>query len=293
MNARRKGVLLVAAAALLWSTGGIGIKAVSDQALKVTFFRSLFAAIALMLFLPRDVWARRRWSSTTVFVGSIISYAACLTTFVVATKWTTAANAIFLQYAGAVWVLLLSPLVVHEPMRARDAVAIAVALGGMALFFVGRFEAQGMAGNAMALLSSVFFAALILSLRREQRASQATVTWGNVVTALCVLPFIVFDLRLTLRSFAVFLFLGAIQIALAYFLFTRGLAYVTATQASLTGMLEPVANPIWVFLFLGERPSVFAVAGGAIVLAAIAWHTLSEGERPSRPGETGVLPKQE
>jgi drug/metabolite transporter (DMT)-like permease len=275
MNARRKGVLLVAVAALLWSTGGIGIKAVSDQALKVTFYRSLFAAIALMLFLPRDVWARRRWSSTTVFVGSIISYAACLTTFVVATKWTTAANAIFLQYAGAVWVLLLSPLVVHEPMRARDAVAIAVALGGMALFFVGRFETRGMAGNAMALLSSVFFAALILSLRREQRASQATVTWGNVVTALGVLPFIVFDLRLTLRSFAVLLFLGMIQIALAYFFFTRGLAYVTATQASLTGMLEPVANPIWVFLFLGERPSVFALAGGAIVLAAIAWHTLT------------------
>ena len=119
MNARRKGVLLVAAAALLWSTGGIGIKAVSEPALKVTFYRSLFAAIALMIFLPRRTWATRRWSSTAIFIGSIVSYAACLTTFVVATKWTTAANAIFLQYAGAIWVLLLSPIVVHEPMRSR------------------------------------------------------------------------------------------------------------------------------------------------------------------------------
>lgn len=273
MNARRKGVLLVAAAALLWSTGGIGIKAVAEPPLKVTFYRSLFAAVALMLFLPRQAWATRRWSSTAAFVGSIISYAACLTTFVVATKWTTAANAIFLQYAGAIWVLLFSPLVVHEPMRSRDAIAIGVALAGMALFFVGKFEPRGMAGNAMALLSSVFFAALILSLRREHRASQATVTWGNVVTALAVLPFI--DLHLTLTSLAVLLFLGAFQIALAYFFFTRGLGYVTATQASLTGMLEPICNPIWVLLFLGERPSPFAIAGAVIVLAAIAWHTLS------------------
>jgi drug/metabolite transporter, DME family len=275
MNARRKGVLLVAAAALLWSTGGIGIKAVAEPALKVTFYRSLFAAIALMLFLPRDAWATRRWSSTAVFVGSIISYAACLTTFVVATKWTTAANAIFLQYAGAIWVLLFSPLVVHEPLRARDAVAIGVALGGMALFFVGRFETRGMAGNAMALLSSVFFAALILLLRREHRASQATVTWGNVLTAFGVLPFIASNLRLSLMSVGVLLFLGAFQIALAYFLFTRGLEYITATQASLTGMLEPIANPIWVFLFIGERPSPFAIAGAVVVLMAIAWHTLS------------------
>ncbi len=274
MNARRYGVLLVAAAALLWSTGGIGIKAVAEPPLKVTFYRSLFAAITLMLFLPRGAWTTRRWSSSPVFVGSIISYAACLTTFVVATKWTTAANAIFLQYAGAIWVMLLSPLVVHEPMRTRDAAAIAVALGGMALFFVGRFETRGMAGNALALLSSFFFAALILSLRREQRAAQATVTWGNVLTAASVLPFIARDLGITLVSFAILAFLGVIQIALAYVLFTRGLAIVTATQASITGMLEPVFNPIWVLLFLGERPSVFAVAGGAIVLAAIAWHTM-------------------
>src|SRR5436305_3696123 len=143
MHARRKGILLIAGAALLWSSGGIGIKAIADSALKVTFYRSLFAAVALLLFLRRV-----RWSKSLAFAGAVICYAACLTTFVVATKWTTAANAIFLQYAGVVWVLLLSPIVVHEPMRARDAIAVAAAMGGMALFFVGRFESRGMAGNA-------------------------------------------------------------------------------------------------------------------------------------------------
>ncbi len=269
MHPRRKGILLIAAAALFWSTGGIGIKAIADSALKVTFYRSLFAAVALLLFLRRV-----RWRRSLAFAGAVLCYAACLTTFVVATKWTTAANAIFLQYAGVVWVLLLSPVVVHEPMRGRDAIAITVALGGMALFFVGRFEARGMAGNAMALLSSVFFALLILALRREQQSAQAAVTWGNVACAAAMLPFVARDLALTPKSFAVLAFLGFVQIAVAYVLFVRGLAHVTATQASLTGMLEPIANPVWVFLFLGERPSAYAIAGGAVVLAAIAWHTM-------------------
>ena len=274
MIERRRGVIWVVAAALLWSTGGIGIKGIADSPLKVTFYRSLFAAIALFVVFGRDVWGRRRWKSTAAFIAAIICYGACLTAFVIATRWTTAANAIFLQYAGVIWVLLLSPLVVREPMRARDVIAIVVAISGMALFFVGKFETRGMAGNAMALVSSVFFAGLILALRREHDAAQAAVTWGNVVLALALLPFVAHDLSLTPKSFGVLAFLGLFQIALAYAFFVRGLKYVTATQASLTGMLEPVSNPIWVFLLLGERPSGYAIAGGVIVLAAIGWHTL-------------------
>ena len=96
MTDRTRGTLFIVAASILWSTGGIGIKAVADSGLKVTFYRSLFAAIALMLFLGRSVWGRRQWKSTPAFIIAIISYAACLTAFVIATKWTTAANAIFL-----------------------------------------------------------------------------------------------------------------------------------------------------------------------------------------------------
>src|SRR5213075_2172375 len=123
MHERRKGILLIAGAALLWSSGGIGIKAIADSALKVSFYRSLFAAIALLFFFRGRVLTRR-WRSTPAFAFAILSYGACLTSFVVATKLTTAANAIFLQYAGVVWVLLLSPLVLREPMRSRDAIAI-------------------------------------------------------------------------------------------------------------------------------------------------------------------------
>ena len=279
MSPRTHGVLLIAAAALLWSTGGIGIKGIPDTALKVAFYRSAIATVFLLVwFRPRIP----RWSA--VFVGSIVSYAACLVSFVVATKWTTAANAIFLQYAGVVWVLLLAPVLLKEPFRRKDAIAVVAALAGMALFFAGRFEARGMNGNLMAIVSSLFFAMLILSLRRlRDVGAEAAVTYGNVVTAAVLLPFVAGDLTLTVRSSAVLIFLGVVQIALAYILFVAGLEQVTATQASLTGMIEPIANPIWVFLVLGERPSGFALAGACIVLAAIAWRTVAvgpEGELP-------------
>jgi drug/metabolite transporter, DME family len=273
VNARRLGILYIVAAALLWSTGGIGIKGAADSALKVTFYRSVFAAVTLFIIFRRQLRVR----PTPAFLAAIVSYGACLTTFVMATKLTTAANAIFLQYAGVVWVLLFSPLILHEKMQRRDVIAIVTAMCGMALFFVGKFEARGMTGNALALVSSVFFAAMILALRREPRASRAAVTWGNVVLSLALLPLVSDDLALTTRSLLTLLFLGVFQIGLAYAFFVKGLQHVTATQASLTGMLEPVANPVWVLLFLGERPSGYAIAGAVIVLAAIAWHT-AQGE---------------
>lgn len=223
----------------------------------------------LLLLRPRVA----RW--TPGFLVAIAGYAACLITFVVATRWTTAANAIFLQYSGVVWVLLFSPAVLKEPFRRRDAVAVAVALAGMALFFVGKLS-YGRAGDWIALLSGGFFAVLVVSLRKQgETGARAAVTYGNVLGAAALLPWVVRDLALTPRSAAILAFLGVFQIALAYVLFVGGLQYVTATQASLIGMVEPVCNPIWVFLAIGERPSPFAVAGGIVVLAAIGWRTLA------------------
>ncbi|HKA37833.1 MAG TPA: DMT family transporter [Thermoanaerobaculia bacterium] len=269
MTSRGQGVLLVLGAALLWSTGGLGIKEVAEPPLKVAFYRSAFAAAALFLILRPRV---RRWNPP--FLAALATYAACLITFVVATKWTTAANAIFIQYAGVIWVLLLSPLVVGEPLRARDAAAVAVAFAGMALFFVGRLGPGGR-GDLVALASSFFWAGLILSLKREKEGgAEAAVAWGNVVAVLALLPFVASDLSLSPRSAAILAFLGVFQLAFAYILFVKGLKLVSATQASLIGMAEPVCNPIWVFLVMGERPGVYALAGGAIVLSAIAWRTV-------------------
>jgi drug/metabolite transporter (DMT)-like permease len=280
MSAERRGALCVVGAALLWSAGGVGIKAVAAPPLTVACYRSAVAALALLAFLRPRGW---RW--TPAFAVAVVSYAACLTTFVVATKWTSAANAIFLQYSGVVWVLLLSPVVLREPLRRVDAVAIALAFAGMGLFFVGELDPHGRAGDRVALLSGVCFAVLVLALRHERdRGAEAAVTYGNVLAAAVLWPFAESPSTLPAQSLVVLVLLGVFQIGAAYTLFVRGLRALPATQAALVGMLEPVANPVWVLLVLGERPRATSVAGGVIVLAAIAWRTLRAGAEPVGAG---------
>jgi drug/metabolite transporter (DMT)-like permease len=266
----RNGRLLVAAAALLWSTGGLAIKLVPLDALGVVFWRALLTvAFLVVVFRP----SLERWKKASLMTAVV--YALMILTFVTATKWTTAANAIFLQYTGPFYVLALGPWLLKEHFRKADAVAIAVALGGMSLFFVGRLEAGHLAGNLMGVVSGVFFGLTVLLLRRDQsRDPMASVFLGNLLAGAIALPFAWGNLALDAKGFAVVAFLGIVQMGIAYILFVRGLSVVPAAEASLLGMLEPTFNPLWAFLGLGERPSGWALLGGAIVLGAVAGRTL-------------------
>ena len=124
----------------------------------------------------------------------------------------------------------------------------------------------------------------MLSLRSERGGgAEAVVTYGNVLAAVTILPFVWSDLAVTAPAAVVLTYLGVVQIGGAYALFVAGLRHVTATQASLVGMLEPVSNPIWVFLVLGERPAPLSILGGGIVLGAIAWRTLTSGAAVASP----------
>lgn len=262
-----RGRLLVASAALLWSTGGLFIKLVPLDALGVVFWRSVLtsAVLAAILRPARSAWRAASPLSMAVYAGMIL-------TFVSATKLGTAANAIFLQYTAPFYVLLLSPLVLKEPLRRLDVAAIVVALAGMSLFFVGRLEAGALAGNLLGVASGVFFAGTVLLLRREAGGDGdpiVTVILGNLLAAAIAAP-LASRLALDARGLLFAAYLGVVQMGLAYFLFVRGLATVTATEASLLGMLEPTFNPVWAFLGVGERPSAWALAGGAIVLSAVA-----------------------
>src|SRR5207248_9220808 len=250
LRAERRGVLQVAGAALLWSLGGIGIKAIAEPPLKIAAYRSATAAIVLFLLFRPKLAGRGPG-----FFAASACCAACLTTFVVATKWTTAANAVFLQYSGVVWVFLLAPLAVREPRHSRDALAIAVALGGMALFFVGKLEARAHAGDAVAVVSGVFYAGLVLLLRRERGASaEAAVTWGSVLAAAALAPLVLRDPGVGARSSAILVLLGTIQSAAAQALCLRGLEHGRAAQAALVPLLEPIANPLRGRLVLGDVP---------------------------------------
>ncbi|HEX7175092.1 MAG TPA: DMT family transporter, partial [Pyrinomonadaceae bacterium] len=248
-------ILFVLAAALLWSTGGLFIKATELSAFELSFGRSLLAALTVAYFTRR-----RGFSLNTLTTIAAVLYAALLLLFVLATKQTTAANAIFLQYTAPVYILVLEPLIFKEKYRRRDIAVVAACVAGIALFFVGRVRPEEMQGNLLALVSGVCFAAFILIFRhpRAGRVNRASsIIYGNLLLAAVCAPsfFSALD-RVTLSDLGIITFLGVFQIGVAYTLFTRGIERgVRSLDAGLVGYVEPVSNPVWVYLFIGERPS--------------------------------------
>lgn len=279
----RSPILLVVAAALLWSTGGLFIKATTLSAFELSFGRSLLAALTVAFFTRRE-----GFGGNAVTAVAAVLYAALLLLFVVATKLTTAASAIFLQYTAPIYILLFEPLLYREKLRRQDLFVVAACVAGMALFFVGKLRPQDVTGNLAALGSGLCFAFFALLLRHPRAAEvnrASSVIYGNLLLALVTAPafFAGAGPRLSAPDAAILLYLGVVQIGLAYTLFTRGIARgVRSLDAGIVGYIEPVLNPVWVFLFLGERPAAWAMAGGAIILAAVVFHTLRGAPKAAR-----------
>jgi len=270
---------LVLGAAILWSTGGLFIKATSLSAIELSFGRSLLAAITIAIFTRREGLGINRISAITS-----ILYAALLILFVLATKLTTAANAIFLQYTAPVYVLILEPIFYQEKFRSRDLITVAACVAGMSLFFVGKLRPQDVNGNLLALASGVCFALFFLLLRHSKaravnRASSAI--YGNLLVVLiCAPAFFAWQRGIGASDFARIAYLGVVQIGFAYLLFTLAMARgVRSLDAGIIGYIEPVLNPIWVFLFIGERPSAWAIVGGGIIIVSVICHMLLETKR--------------
>lgn len=270
-------LFLVVGAAILWSTGGLFIKATHLSAFGLSFGRSILATIVIAIFTRKEGFGINRVSAITS-----ILYAALLILFVLATKLTTAANAIFLQYTAPVYVLILEPIFYKEKFRGRDFVTVAVCLAGMSLFFVGKLRPEDVSGNLLALASGVCFALFFLLMRhskaRDVNRASATI-YGNLLAAVVCAPAFFGAMRqgISAQDFACIAYLGIVQIGFAYLLFTSAMARgVRSLDAGIIGYIEPVLNPVWVFLFLGERPSGWAIVGGAIIIASVMSHTLME-----------------
>src|SRR5256714_1877678 len=284
---RRGGVppvLFILAAALLWSTGGLFIKATPLGALELSFGRSLLAALTVALLTRREGF---RVNAVTLIASAL--YAALLLLFVVANKLTTAANAIFLQYTAPVYVLVLEPLMFKERFRWQDIFVVAACVCGMSLFFVGQLRPQDVEGNLTALGSGVCFALFLLLLRHQREGGDnraSSVIYGNLLICVVTAPAFARAVgMMTTRDLAIVTYLGVVQIGLAYTLFTLGIARgVRSLDAGVIGYIEPMLNPVWVFLFLGERPSKWALVGGCIIIAAVLAHTIALA-RTARRGD--------
>lgn len=275
-------LLLVLAAAIIWSTGGLFIKWTSLSGLELSFGRSLCAAITVAIFTRREGFGFNR----VTLLASLL-YAALLLLFVLATKETTAANAIFLQYTAPLYVLILEPLLYKEKFRQRDLITVIACVIGMSLFFVGKLRPQDVTGNLLALASGICFAFYFLLLRHpsSRKVNRASsVIYGNLLVVILCAPVGLSALPNVSRFDALtVLYLGVVQIGVAYTLFTLGMARgIRSLDAGIVGYIEPVLNPIWVFLVLGERPSKWALIGGAIIISAVVVHTTLKAKEGRR-----------
>lgn len=269
LHEHQKGILAVLAAALLWSTGGLFIKLVTFDALQISFFRSFFAAIVFIALFKKDIF----YANGFTFINALL-YSAILILFVIATKTTTAANAIFLQYTAPIYVLIFEPIINKTRYEKINIITIIVCFAGMLLFFMGRFSPGYITGNILALLSGVAFAAFLLGMRKNKKEYQfSSIFYGNIIVSLICLPSVFHLSNITATNILMVTFLGIFQIGIAYAIFSYGLKRVLAIEASLISMIEPTLNPVWVFLGYGEVPSVMAIAGGIIIIAAISVRT--------------------
>ena len=251
-------------AVLLWSTSGFLIKLITVNALALTGARSAVAALVVLAFVRRPHFT---WSVAQL--GGAVAYLCTQVFFVYATKQTTAANAIFLQYTAPVWVALFSIWFLKERPLAADLWSMGVILAGMGLFFAEDLTTQGMVGNVTAILSGVSFAWLVLFMRKQKDGSPLeTILLGNVLCALVGLPFF-WGESSTVADWGGLLFLGVFQIGLSFVLFSAAIKHLTAIESILIQTLEPVLNPIWVFFVIAEVPTLPALLGGAVVVLTV------------------------
>ncbi len=275
--------LQILAAALLFSTGGAAIKFCSLTSWQVAGFRSGVAAVTVWLLIPS---ARRFWDPKALVVGA--AYATCLILFVSANKTTTALNTIFLQSTAPLYMLLLSPWLLREPITRRDLLFMATLGIGMAALLLGTERPRTTApnpslGNLLAGASGLFWALTVVGLRwmgRDRPGGNApsagrAVVAGNLCAFLFCLPWALPATGRTVDWLAI-AYLGVFQIGLAYLCLTAAIRKVPALEAALLLLIEPVLNPLWAWLVQGETPGVWSLAGGAVILVG----TLLKALRP-------------
>jgi len=264
--------LAAIASAILFSTGGAAIKSTSLTSWQISGLRSLVAALAVLILLPET---RKHWTWRSGVVA--IAYAICLTSFVLATKNTTAANAIFLQATAPVYLVLLGPWLLREKVRTSDWTTLAIVCVGMVLVFWDPGEAQALApspllGNWLGALSGLTWALTVCGLRwlsRGQAGSSMTpVLMGNCIGILICLPQMFPLTQIRSNDIWSLAYLGVFQVGLAYWCLTKAMANLGALEASLLIMVEPALNPVWTWWLHGERPTTTAIAGGALIIGS-------------------------
>lgn len=280
-HTRAVSLVLLVVTAVLWSVGGLLIKSISAHPLAIAGVRSAIAVVIILIYIkkPRFTWSFPQ-------LAAAFAYALVVITFVAANKYTTAANAILLQYTAPIYAALFGALILKEKPKLPDWITIAVTLGGMLLFFIDGLDTRGVWGNVLAAISGIGFGFFPVFMRMQKDGSPIeSVLLGNIITAVIGVPFL-FTAMPDGAGWLNLFILGTFQLGVSYILYSIAIKQVTALESSLITVVEPILNPIWVGLFMGEKPGIFSVIGGIIVLSAITIRCILTSIKPQTQTES-------
>lgn len=277
ISRRRRSMLMMAVCAVMWSLGGIFIKLISWSPLLIAGSRSLIAAgiLGLYMFMTKTPVKFCRYS-----VGAGIGLSFSCIFFVMANKLTTAANAIVLQYAAPVFILLMTAFIFKQKLKKKEIAVVAVTMAGIVLFFLDQLSPGNVLGNIFGILAGVFLALMFVMVGRggdDDSIRMSGILFAHCLTTIIGIPAgIPGTASVNGEEILFLLILGVFQLGIPYVLYAIASKNCPPLACSLIGMLEPLFNPVWVAIFIGEMPGIFALVGGVVIICAVTWWCISE-----------------
>lgn len=273
------GIIAMVTTAILWSIAGLFIKVIDWNPIAIAGLRSLIASIIIVVAVRP-----RQFTFSRPQVLAAITSTATMMLFVSANKMTTAANAILLQYFAPVLTVFISAAVLKERSRPEHYLAIVFVAGGMLLMFFDKLGGGKLLGNILAIISAVTLSIYFVCMRMQKDGSpiESIVLAHWLTAAICLAISLFLPVpKFTVPSILAIITLGAVQVGVTGLLFAFAIKRISATQANLIAVIEPVCNPLWVFIVLGETPGATALIGGTVVIAAVTASSLVNVRRAS------------
>ncbi len=271
MSNKTKAMVLMVICAVLWSTAGIFIKLISWNPFIISGLRGLIAAAVLAIYMKSQGIHIKVQKNSII---SAIGLGGSATLFTVANKLTTAANAIVLQFTNPVFILIIFAVFFGRKLKRYDIITVIVIMAGIALFFFDQLTPGRLAGNLLGIGAGILLAVMYVFTGESGDDDDLRMTGILFAHLLCFalsIPFMAIYTPQTVSMTEILsiLALGVFQLGLSYVLYCIASKDCKPLACSLIGALEPLLNPVWVFIFDGEAPGVFALIGGAVVIATI------------------------
>jgi drug/metabolite transporter (DMT)-like permease len=278
------GIFAMAATAFLWSIAGLFIKVIDWNPIAIAGMRSLIASIVVFIYLKHP-----KFHLSFPQIAAAIANAATMLLFVSANKTTTAANAILLQYFAPVLTVFIGAILLKERTRVEHFAALPLVAAGMIVMFLDELSSGKVFGNVLAIMSAITFSFYFVFMRMQKDGSPLeSILLSHWLTAgICIIvSFFLPVPHVTTKSLAAILVLGIVQVGLSAILFSIAIKRVSAVQANLIAVIEPVFNPIWVFFAIGEAPGTNTLIGGGIIIFAVTMASIISARRTEEKEST-------